>query len=142
MIIRVLRVLLGLGGVLFALGMVILALRLGGCTMRLCSRFVVFRGLAVCVFHVDFSCWPTNFGYPQRRQSIVAEQSANLVLVEKLGPPSPISLQLKFSTRPCGLVSVPQIHGAGRRWLARELPTKRRHAEIAVFLTGGVDVIG
>jgi hypothetical protein len=37
--------------------------------------------------------------------SIVAEQSANLVLIERARP----MLQFKFSTRPCALVSVPQI---------------------------------
>jgi hypothetical protein len=56
MIIRVLRVLLGLGGVLFALGMVILAVRIGRCTMGLCSRFVMLRCRHVLVFHVKFSC--------------------------------------------------------------------------------------
>ena len=73
MLIRVLRVLLSLGSVLFALGMVILAVRLGGGTMGLCRRFVMFRRLIVCVFHFDFSCWPENFGSLQITASIVAE---------------------------------------------------------------------
>jgi hypothetical protein len=55
MLIRVLRVLLSLGSVLFALGRVILAMSLGGCTMGLCSGFVMFRRLVVCVFHFVFS---------------------------------------------------------------------------------------
>jgi len=67
MLIRVLRVLLSLGSVLFALGMVILAMSLGGCTMGLCSGFVMLRRLVVCVFHFVFSRWPTNCGYTQRR---------------------------------------------------------------------------
>jgi hypothetical protein len=58
----VLRVLLGFGSVLLTLGMVILGVRLGGGTMGLCRRFVMFRRLIVCVFHFDFSCWPENFG--------------------------------------------------------------------------------
>jgi hypothetical protein len=67
MLIRVLRVLLRLGGVLFAFAMVTPTVSLGGCTMRLCRGFVMFRGFVVRVFHVDFSCWPTNYGYPQKR---------------------------------------------------------------------------
>jgi hypothetical protein len=67
MLVCVLRVLLGLGCVFFALGMVILAVRLGRCTVGLCSRFVMFRRFVVFIFHVDVSCWPTSFGYPQRR---------------------------------------------------------------------------
>lgn len=38
--------------VLLALGMVILAMSLGGCTMGLCSGFVMLRCLVACVFHV------------------------------------------------------------------------------------------
>jgi hypothetical protein len=67
MLVRILGVLLGLGSVLFALGMVVLAMSLSGCTMRLCSRLVMFRRLVVRVLHFIFSCWPTNFGSPQRR---------------------------------------------------------------------------
>jgi hypothetical protein len=48
----VLRVLLGLGGVLLALGMVVLAVRFGNGTMGLCCGFVRFRRLVVRVFHV------------------------------------------------------------------------------------------
>ena len=50
----ILRVLLGLGCVLLALGMIVLAVSFGGGTMRLCRRLVMFRRLIVCVFHVDF----------------------------------------------------------------------------------------
>jgi hypothetical protein len=63
MLIRILRVLLGLSSVLFTFGMVILAMSFGGCTMGLRSGFVMFRRLVVLVFHVDFSCWPTYCGY-------------------------------------------------------------------------------
>jgi hypothetical protein len=35
-------------------------------TMRLCCGFVMFRCLVVCVFHVEFSCWPKNLGGPQK----------------------------------------------------------------------------
>ena len=45
---------------------------------------------------------------------IVAEQSANLVLIESARP----TLQFKFSTRACALVSVPQIHINGGQPLA------------------------
>jgi hypothetical protein len=34
----------------------------------------------------DFSCWPENFGSLQITASIVAEYSANLVLIERGGP--------------------------------------------------------
>jgi hypothetical protein len=83
MLIRVLRVLLGLGGVLFALGMVILAMRIGRRTMGLCSRFVMFRCRHVFVFHLN-SHVDRKISAILSATSIVAEQSANLVLVEKL----------------------------------------------------------
>jgi hypothetical protein len=67
MLIRVLRVLLGLGSVLSALGMVILTMSLGGGAMGLCSGLVKFRRLVVFVFHVVFSFWPTHCGYTYRR---------------------------------------------------------------------------
>jgi hypothetical protein len=73
MLVCVLRVLLGFGSVLLTLGMVILGVRLGGGTMGLCRRFVMFRRLIVCVFHFDFSCWPENFGILQITTPIVAE---------------------------------------------------------------------
>jgi hypothetical protein len=82
----VLRVLLGFASVLLTLGMIILAVRVGSGTMGLCRRFVMFRRLIVCVFHFDFSCWPENFGSLQITASIVAEYSANLVLIERGGP--------------------------------------------------------
>jgi hypothetical protein len=67
MLIRVLRVLLGLGSVLFALGMIVPAMRLGSGAMGLCCGLVMFRRLVVCVFHFVFSRWPTNCGYAHRR---------------------------------------------------------------------------
>jgi hypothetical protein len=48
-------VLLGLGSAPFALGMIILAMSFGGCTMGLCSGFVMFRRVVVCVSHFIFS---------------------------------------------------------------------------------------
>jgi len=54
MIVCILRVLLGLGSVLFALGMIILAVSFCGCAMGLCSGFVMFRRLVVCIFHFVF----------------------------------------------------------------------------------------
>ena len=50
MLTRVLRVLLGLGSVLFALGMVILAMSLGRGAMGLCSGLMKFRRLVVFVW--------------------------------------------------------------------------------------------
>jgi hypothetical protein len=69
---------------------------------------------------------------PNTLTSIVADQSSNPVLFERSRPLSPPSPQFIFSPRPCALVSVLQIHSAGRPVLAREPPTKRRYAEIAV----------
>ena len=48
---RILRMLLGLAGIFLALGMVILAVRVGRCAMRLRCGFVMFRRLVVFVFH-------------------------------------------------------------------------------------------
>jgi hypothetical protein len=62
MLVCILRVLLGLGRMLFALGVVVAAMSRGRGTMRLRSGFVMFRRLVVCVFHVEFSCWPKNIG--------------------------------------------------------------------------------
>jgi hypothetical protein len=42
--------------------MLILAMSLGGCTMGLCSGFMMFRSLVVFFFHVISSRWPTNRG--------------------------------------------------------------------------------
>ena len=67
MIIRVLRVLLGLGRVLLALDMVVLAVSFGGGTMRLCRGLVMFRGLIVCVFHVDFLVLAETFRHLKER---------------------------------------------------------------------------
>src|SRR5580700_1699805 len=62
MLICILRVLLGLGGMFLALGVVVAAVSRGCGTMRLCRGFVMFRRRVVCVFHVEFSCWPTTIG--------------------------------------------------------------------------------
>jgi hypothetical protein len=35
-------------------------------TMRLCRGLVMFRSRVVCVFHVEFSCWPKNLGDLQK----------------------------------------------------------------------------
>src|SRR5271170_150717 len=62
MFVCVLRVLLSLCCVLFALGMIVLPMRISGCAMRLCCGFMLFRRLVVCVFHFGYSCWPENLG--------------------------------------------------------------------------------
>jgi hypothetical protein len=67
MLVCVLRVLLGLVRVLLPLGVVILPVRLGSGTMGLRRGFVMLCRLVVGVFHFDFSCWPTNFGWPHKR---------------------------------------------------------------------------
>ena len=66
MLVGILRVLLGLGRMLLALGMVVAAVSRGRGTMRLRSGFVMFRCRVVCVFHVEFSCWPKNLYGPQK----------------------------------------------------------------------------
>ena len=66
MLVCILRVLLGLGRMLFALGVVVAAVSRGSGTMRLRSGFVMFRRRVVCVFHVEFSCWPKNLGGLQK----------------------------------------------------------------------------
>lgn len=66
MLAGILRVLLGLGRIFLALGVVVTAVSRGRGTMRLCCGFVMFRCLVVCVFHVEFSCWPKNLGGPQK----------------------------------------------------------------------------
>ena len=73
MFVRILRVLLGLGSVLFALGMVVLAVSLSGCTMRLCSRLVMFRRLVVLVLHFKFLMLADEFRLSTEATSIVAE---------------------------------------------------------------------
>ena len=62
MLVGILRVLLGLVRILLALGVVVAAVSRGRGTMRLCRGFVMFRRLVVCIFHVEFSCWPKNLG--------------------------------------------------------------------------------
>jgi hypothetical protein len=66
MLVGILRVLLGLGRILFALGVVVAAVSRGRGTMRLRRGFVMFRSRVVCVFHVEFSCWPKNIGGLQK----------------------------------------------------------------------------
>jgi hypothetical protein len=51
----ILRKLLGLRRMFLAFGMVILSVRVGGCAMRLCCGFVLFRRLVVFVLHGLFS---------------------------------------------------------------------------------------
>jgi hypothetical protein len=52
----ILCMLLGLGRVLFALCVIILAVRLGSGSMGLRRGLVMFRRLVMSVFHFDFSC--------------------------------------------------------------------------------------
>jgi hypothetical protein len=66
MLVGALRVLLGLVRIFLALDVVVLAVSLGGGTMGLCRGLVMFRRLVVCVFHVEFSCWPKNLGGLQK----------------------------------------------------------------------------
>jgi hypothetical protein len=82
MLIRILRMLLGLSSVLFALSVVILAVSLGGCTMRLRCRFVMLRRLVVGVFHVVFLMLAGKLRLSTKAASIVAERRVNVVLIE------------------------------------------------------------
>src|SRR4029077_13287837 len=66
MLVCVLRVVWGLVGWLLALGVVVAAVSRGRGTMRLCRGFVMFGCLVVCVFHIEFSCWPKNLGGVQQ----------------------------------------------------------------------------
>jgi hypothetical protein len=66
MLVGILRVLLGLSRILLALGVIIAAVSSGRGTMGLRRGFVMFRCCVVCVFHVEFSCWPKNLGGRQR----------------------------------------------------------------------------
>jgi len=66
MLVGILRVLLGLGRMFLALGVVVAAVSRGRGTMRLCCGFVMFRRCVVCIFHVKFSCWPKNLGGLQK----------------------------------------------------------------------------
>ena len=79
MIAGVLRMLLGLGGMLFALGVIVPVVRIGGGTMGLRCGLVKFRRFVVCVFHVIFSLLAEEFGAPVAT-SIVAAPSVNGVL--------------------------------------------------------------
>ncbi|HEX3504698.1 MAG TPA: hypothetical protein VHU22_15015, partial [Xanthobacteraceae bacterium] len=73
MLARALCVLLGLGRVLLALDMVVLAVSFGGGTMRLCRGLVMLRRLVVFVFHVDFLILAEKFQQPQTAASIMAK---------------------------------------------------------------------
>jgi hypothetical protein len=66
MLVRSLRVLLGLVRMFLAFGVVVAAVSCGRRTMRLCCRLVMFSSLVVCIFHVEFSCWPKNLGGLQK----------------------------------------------------------------------------
>ena len=77
MLVCILRVLLGLVRVLFALGVVILAVRIGSGTMGLRRGFVMLRRLVVGFFHSDFSCLADKFRLSAQATSIVAARSAN-----------------------------------------------------------------
>jgi hypothetical protein len=57
MIEGVLRMLLGLGGMFLALGVIVLAVRIGGGTMGLRCGLVMFRRFVVCLFHLISRCW-------------------------------------------------------------------------------------
>ena len=60
----ILGVLLSLGSVFFAFGMIVLAVRIGGGTMGLRCGLVMFRRFVVCVFHLISRRWPKNIGAP------------------------------------------------------------------------------
>jgi hypothetical protein len=62
MLMGILRVLLGLVRMFLALGVVILAVSVGGGAMGFCRGLVMFRCAVMGVFHVVFSCWPKNLG--------------------------------------------------------------------------------
>ena len=65
--------LLSLRGMFLALGMVILAVGVGGSAMRLRCGFVMFRRLVVRVFHFKFLMLADEFRLSTEATSIVAE---------------------------------------------------------------------
>jgi hypothetical protein len=67
MLVCVLRMLLGLGGVFLAFGMVVLAVRIGCSTMGLCCGLVMFCRLIMCVFHSRFLMLADEFRRLQER---------------------------------------------------------------------------
>jgi hypothetical protein len=73
MLVRILRVLLGLGRVLLALGMVVLAMSFCSGTMRLRGGLVMFRSLVVFVFHFGFLILAEKFRQFTRAAPLVAE---------------------------------------------------------------------
>ena len=81
MFIRVLRVLLGLGRVLLAFGVVI-AMSLGGSAMGLRCGVVMLGCLVVFVFHVILLKLADRLRLATEATSIMAKQSVDLVLIE------------------------------------------------------------
>ena len=81
MFVCVLRMLLGLGGVLLALGMVILAMRIGSSTMGLRCGFVMFRRLVVIFLHGVFSLLAEECRLRIPTASIVAAPSVHGVVI-------------------------------------------------------------
>ena len=81
----ILRVLLGLGRMLFALGMVVLAVSFGGSTMRLCRRLVMFRRLIVRVFHFGFSHIGREISAASKSGLNSGQIETFLVLIERTG---------------------------------------------------------
>jgi hypothetical protein len=83
MLVCILCVLLGLSRVLFALGVVILAVRLGSGAVGLRGSLVMFRRLVVGVFHFDFSLLADKYRLQAQATPIVAARSANGVRKKK-----------------------------------------------------------
>jgi hypothetical protein len=108
MLVGDLRMLLGLSGVFLALGMVVLAVRLGSRPMRLRRGLVMFRRLIVCVLHFDFLVLAERFRQAARTASIVAEWRTIVVLIERTDVYRPRQ-QYKVSTHTCVFVLTPHI---------------------------------
>jgi hypothetical protein len=86
--------LLSLGGMFLALGVVILAVRIGGSAMRLRCGFVMFRRFVVFVLHVVFLIVGRRISVHTPMSSIVAAPSANGVFSELLRTELPIVMTL------------------------------------------------
>ena len=67
LLVRRLRMLFRAVGVLLALGMIVLTVRLGSSAMGLCCGLVMFCRLIVCVFHFDFLMLADKFRQLQER---------------------------------------------------------------------------
>src|ERR1700759_3483864 len=76
MLVCILGVLLSLVRVLFALGVVILAVRFGSGAMGLRRSFVMFCRLVVGVFHLDFLLLADEYRLGAQATSIAAARSA------------------------------------------------------------------